>query len=262
MRHEFPFSPLAWLLAVAASFPAMACGASSPAPPPPAADRYEVRQPHDPDGIGKFYYGREIAHVMGHEGADWLERPEREAEENPSALVDALKLRPGDVVADIGAGSGYLTWRLARAVGSAGRVYAVDIQQEMLDLLVRKMAALRQTNVIPVLGTVTNTGLPSAAIDLAIMVDVYHEFSHPFEMMESICQAMKPGARIVFVEYRADDPNVPIKRLHTMTVDQVRKEMAPHPLAWQAALEVLPWQHIIVFTVNERSSRPFEQLDP
>jgi ubiquinone/menaquinone biosynthesis C-methylase UbiE len=140
-------------------------------------------------------------------------------------------------------------------------VYAVDIQQEMLDLLVRKMAALQQTNVIPVQGTVTNTGLPSAAIDLAIMVDVYHEFSHPYEMMESICRAMKPGGRVVFVEYRAEDPNVPIKRLHTMTEEQVRKEMQPHPLVWQATLEVLPWQHIVVFAVNEKSSRSVEQLD-
>ncbi|MFO1499999.1 MAG: class I SAM-dependent methyltransferase [Verrucomicrobiota bacterium] len=215
--------------------------------PEPLSPLYRFKQAHDPDGIGKFYFDREIAQVMGHEGIDWLERPEREREERPDLLLQLLQLKPGEMVADIGAGSGYLSWRIARLVGPGGRVYAVDVQQEMLDALVGKMAERRVTNVVPVLGSVTNTALPPNRIDLAIMVDVYHEFSHPFEMMESIHRALKPNGRVVFVEYRGEDPTVPIKRLHKMTQDQVRKEMAPHHLAWQNTLTNLPRQHVLIF---------------
>ena len=221
---------------------------------PSGPARYEVRDQHDPNGIGKFYLGREIAQVMGHQGADWLERPEREAEEKPSLLMETLRLQLGEVVADIGAGTGYLSWRMALQVGNKGRVYAVDIQQEMLDLIARNMAARQITNVIPVLGTITNAALPSKAVDCAIMVDVYHEFSHPFEMVHSLAEALKPGGRLVFVEYRAEDPSVPIKEVHKMTEAQVRKEMAPQPLEWAETLEILPWQHIIVF--RKRASAP------
>lgn len=209
--------------------------------------RYEVRQNHDPNGIGKFYFGREIAHVMGHQGADWLERPEREDEEKPGLLLDALKLKPGEVVADIGAGTGYLSWRMAKVVGSNGRVFGVDIQQEMLDLLAKKMSERNLTNVVPVLGTITDAHLPTNAVDLVIMVDVYHEFSHPFEMMQSICRSLKRGGRVVFVEYRAEDPQVPIKRVHKMSEAQVTKEATAHPLEWVETIKVLPRQHIIVF---------------
>ncbi len=226
------------------------------APPPTApevqnaspAPHYEFRQVHDPNGIGKFYLGREIAHVMGHEAADWLERPEREAEEKPSVLLQSLKVKPGDAVADIGAGSGYLSWRLAQLTGPSGRVYAVDVQQEMLDLIAQNMASHKITNVVPKLGTITNVNLASNSLDLAIMVDVYHEFSHPYEMMQSICAAMKPGGRVVFVEYRAEDPAVPIKEVHKMSVAQVRREMSVQPLRWTETTENLPRQHIIVFT--------------
>lgn len=209
--------------------------------------RYELRQNHDPNGIGKFYFGREIAHVMGHQGADWLERPEREDEEKPGLLLDALKLKPGEVVADIGAGTGYLSWRMAKVVGSKGRVFGVDIQQEMLDLLAKKMSERNVTNVVPVLGTITDARLPTNAVDLVIMVDVYHEFSHPFEMMQSICRSLKRGGRVVFVEYRAEDPQVPIKRVHKMSEAQVKKEALAHPLEWAETIKVLPRQHIIVF---------------
>ena len=222
---------------------ASTAAANDPAKPSP----YEYRQDHDPDGIGKFFLGREIAHVMGHQGADWLERPERVEEENPDLLVQALKLRPGEVVADIGAGTGYISWRLAQKVGRTGRVLGVDIQPEMLALLTNKMAQLNLTNVVPVLGTITDPNLPPASVDLVLMVDVYHEFDHPYEMMRGICQALKPAGRVAFVEYRAEDPRVPIKRVHKMTAAQVRKEAALHPLDWVETSEVLPRQHIIVF---------------
>ncbi len=208
---------------------------------------YEYREYHDPDGIGKFYQGREIAQVMGHQGADWLERPTREEEENPGLVLTSLKLRPGDAVADIGAGTGYYTRRLARAVGTNGVVYAVEIQPEMLDLLTNKMAELNIHNVKPVLGTVSDPKLAPASIDLILMVDVYHEFDHPHEMVEAMSRALKPGGRLVFVEFRGEDPKVPIKPLHKMTIAQVRKEMVSFPLKWVETSEVLPIQHIIIF---------------
>lgn len=212
-----------------------------------SASCYETRTEHDPNGIGKFYMGREIAHVMGHQAANWLERPEREKEERPDLLLPALKLKQGDAVADIGCGSGYHTRRLARLVGTNGVVYAVDIQQEMLDLLTNKLAAERVFNVKPVLGTITDPKLPKASVDLILMVDVYHEFDHPFEMIEAMCRALKPGGRIVFVEFRGEDPDVPIKLVHKMTEAQVRKEMSVHPLEWVETIGTLPQQHIIVF---------------
>lgn len=208
---------------------------------------YTYRSVHDPDGIGKFYQGREIAQVMGHQAADWLERPEREKEEQPELLMAALHLKPGDVVADIGAGTGFYSRRLARAVGTNGIVYAEEIQPEMLDILTNKMTELGVHNVKPVLGTITDPRLASNSVDLILMVDVYHEFDHPREMTEAMIKALKPGGRLVFVEFRGEDPNVPIKPLHKMTVAQVRKEMSPFPVKWIETSEVLPIQHIIVF---------------
>jgi SAM-dependent methyltransferase len=208
---------------------------------------YEFRAHHDPNGTGKFYLGREIALVMGHLAADWLERPEREEEEQPSKLLNALGLKPGSVVADIGAGTGYYTRRLAKRVGPTGLVYAVDIQPEMLDLLTNKMAELGIGNVKPILGTVADPKLPENSIDLILMVDVYHEFDHPFEMVTAMCRALKPGGRMVFVEFRAEDPKVPIKEVHKMSESQVRKEMAVQPLVWLETVEDLPLQHIIIF---------------
>jgi len=211
------------------------------------SSHYEFRREHDPNGIGKFYLGREIAHVMGHQAAEWLERPEREAEEKPDLLIEALKLKSGDVVADIGAGTGYYSWRMAKDVGEKGVVYAVDIQQEMLDLLAQKMAERNISNVKGVLGTITDPKLTAHSVDLVLMVDVYHEFDHPFEMMQAICQALKPGGRVVFVEFRAEDPKVPIKEVHKMSEAQVRKEMSAQPLEWVETIATLPWQHVIVF---------------
>ncbi len=222
-------------------------GQVKPTEPPKEASHYEHRERHDPDGIGKFYMGREIAHVMGHQAADWLERPERQEEERPDLLLPALKLQRGDAVADIGAGTGYYSWRIAEKIGDKGRVYAVEIQQEMLDLLAQKMAERKIINVKGVLGTIADPRLPTNAVDLVLMVDVYHEFSHPYEMMQGICKALKPGGRVAFVEFRAEDPKVPIKEVHKMSTAQVRKEMAVHPLEWVETSSVLPWQHIIIF---------------
>jgi ubiquinone/menaquinone biosynthesis C-methylase UbiE len=212
-----------------------------------ATNRYEFRQEHSRDGIGKFYLGREIAHVMGHQAADWLERPERDKEEHTEQLVEQLNVRPGDVIADIGAGTGYFTRRLAKKTGPKGEVLAVDIQPEMLALLTNQMAAAGLKNVRPVLGTVTDPKLPAAGVDLALMVDVYHEFDFPWEMMQAITRALKPGGRVVFVEFRGEDPGVPIKPLHKMTEAQVKKEMSVLPLEWVETIGVLPRQHIIIF---------------
>jgi len=211
--------------------------------------RYEYRRQHDPNGIGKFYMGREIARVMGFGGVLWLERKEREDEESPSRLVKALKLQPGDVVADIGAGSGVITLLMADAVGPEGTVLAVDVQQEMLDRLGGKLKELNITNVELVRGTPKSPRLKPGTLDLAIMVDVYHEFAFPYEMMLEISKAMKPGGRVVFVEYRLEDPRVPIKLVHKMSEDQVKKEISlpEFELKWQETIDILPRQHIVIF---------------
>jgi len=217
-----------------------------------ATNRYEFHEPHDPDGIGKFYMGREIARVMGHEAADWLERPERDSEEHTEVLVEQLELKPGEIVADIGAGTGYFSRRLARKVGDAGKVLAVDIQPEMLALLTNRMAAVGISNVVPILGSATDPKLPAVSVDLVLLVDMYHEFDFPAEIMAALCRAVKPGGRVVFVEYRGEDPAVPIKPVHKMTERQVKTEMSVLPLDWVQTLEVLPCQHIIIF--RKRSS--------
>jgi FkbM family methyltransferase len=191
--------------------------------------------------------GREIAQVMGHEGASWLDRPEREAEEAPSLLLKALKLKPGMAVADIGAGSGYLTFPMARLVGPKGKVFAVDIQPEMLEIINQKMPAQKVKNIVTILGTITDPKLPANSTDLALMVDVYHEFDHPYEMTEAMVRGLKKGGRLVFVEYRKEDPSVPIKEVHKLSVAQVRKEMSLFPLRWVKTNTILPRQHIIIF---------------
>jgi ubiquinone/menaquinone biosynthesis C-methylase UbiE len=215
----------------------------------PAAARppYERRPIHDPEGTGIFYMGREIAYVMGHEGADWLDRPEREDEEAPNLLVKALKLRPGMVVADIGAGSGYFSFKMSRMVGPKGKVMAVDIQPEMLDIIRSKADAFRIRNVVPVLGRIDDPKLEPESVDLILLVDVYHEFDHPWEMTNAMVRALRPGGRLVLVEYRKEDPRVPIKESHKMSLAQIRKEMGIFPVSFVENIGILPRQHIAIF---------------
>lgn len=198
------------------------------------------------DGIGQVYMGREIAQVMGHLGAEWLERPERQQEERTDLLLDILDLKPTDVVADIGAGTGYFSFRLARAVPQ-GKVLAVDIQPEMIDYLNEGKKKANVPNVEPVLGTITDPKLPVNSVDLALMVDAYHEFDHPREMGIALVRSLKPGGRIVLVEYRAEDPNVPIKEHHKMSVMQASREMTALGLKLLKNDSRLPQQHVLIF---------------
>ena len=198
-------------------------------------------------GIGKFYMGREISFVMGHLAADWLNRSSRIQEEMPDAVVENMNLAPDEVVADIGAGSGYFSFRIAEKVPD-GEVLAVDIQQEMLDLIERRKTAGGGENIRTILGAIDDPRLPESSIDAAIMVDAYHEFSHPFEMIDGIHRALKPGGRIFLLEYRGEDPSVPIRPLHKMTEEQVVREMSVFGLEWTETLDFLPWQHMMIFT--------------
>lgn len=210
---------------------------------------YEFRKKHDPNGIGKFYMGREIAHVMGYQAAPWLERTEREQEERLTVMVSSLGLKPGMTVADIGAGSGVISLMMAARVGPKGRVLAVDIQDEMLTLLDKKLKQLKIDNVSLVLSTAKSPKLKPESVDLALMVDVYHEFEFPYEMMLDLSAAIRPGGRIVFVEYRKEDPAVPIKEVHKMSQAQVKLEMSrpEFGMKWKETIDKLPIQHIIVF---------------
>ena len=190
--------------------------------------------------------GRVIAPVMGVGGAAWLERPERESEEAPSRAIEALELTPGMVVADVGAGSGYYTQRMARKVGPSGRVFATDIQAGMLDILKRRMSAEGIANVVPVLGAPDDPRLPAGSLDLALMVDVYHELAAPQVFVRRLRDALKPDGRLVLIEFRKEDPRVPIQEVHKMSVDQVRQELGADGYAIDKVIDVLPWQHIIV----------------
>jgi ubiquinone/menaquinone biosynthesis C-methylase UbiE len=190
---------------------------------------------------------RRIAGVMGAGGAGWLVRPKREAEERPDQALDAIGVQRGSTIADIGAGVGYFTWRLAERTGPTGLVYGEDIQQAMLDMLTKNMTDRHLTNVRAVLGTPEDPKLPANSLDLVLLVDVYHEFSEPEKMLDRIRDALKPQGRIVFLEYRAEDPQVPILPEHKMTVKQVRAEVEPEGYKFDKTIEVLPQQHIIVF---------------
>ncbi|CAN5485461.1 class I SAM-dependent methyltransferase [soil metagenome] len=199
-----------------------------------------------PDGTGKFYMGREIARVMSHRSAAWLERDERERIEHPDELVEALGLQPSNIVADIGAGTGYLTFRLAARV-PLGWVLAVDIQEEMLFLLMDRAAASQIENVIPVLGDIDDPQLPESSVDLVLLVDTYHELSHPREMMEALFAGARAGGRVGVVEYRAEDPAVPIRRRHKMTEAQIIREIESVGFRHTVTLDVLPVQHLVMF---------------
>src|SRR5260370_16315790 len=242
-----------WLVMMA--FLAGLVGADEPAKFDKKPSRYEVRQERGGEGIGKFCLGREVARVMGHQGASWLERPEREKEEHCSKLLPALKLKPGDFVADIGAGSGFYTFPLSKIVGAKGRVFAVDIQPEMLKIIRFRMRKWDIKNIQPVLGALADPKLKPASIDLILMVAVYHEFSHPYEMTVELVKALKPKGRLVFLEDRLEDDKVPIKLLHNLSQKQVKKEMEPHPLRHLETVDTLPWQHVIIFEKKEEEKR-------
>jgi ubiquinone/menaquinone biosynthesis C-methylase UbiE len=192
--------------------------------------------------------GRKIAGVMGMSGADWLVRPEREAEEQPEKALDALNLKPGMVVADIGAGVGYMSLRMARRVGPSGKVYANDLQPPMLDLLRQNAAKAGIGNIVTVVGDVADPKLPANTMDLVLLVDVYHEFSQPQQMLRKIRETLKPDGRLVLLEYRAEDPNVPIIAEHKMTVAQVKSELEAEGFVLQPVIETLPRQHILILT--------------
>ena len=212
----------------------------------PATGRYSRSRP-SADGIGKRYMGREISGVMGWQGAAWLEREEREKEERGDLLLRELGLRPGMNVADVGAGTGYYARRIAPLVGPTGTVYAADVQPEMIRMLTDLAKKAGLTNIKAVLAAVDNVKLPDASIDLALFVDVYHELEFPFELMESVVRALKPGGKVVLVEYRAEDRSVPIKALHKMSEAQVRKEAGQHALVYERTAHTLPWQHVVIF---------------
>jgi predicted methyltransferase len=213
-----------------------------------AEPRYETRARHDPDGIGKFYMGREIAHVMGAAGMAWLERPEREREERPQQVIDALGIRKGQTVADLGAGSGYFSFRMAPKVGTEGKVLAVDIQEEMLNVVRQRAQREGIKNVVAMRSTTSDAKLPSASVDLLLMVDVYHELEYPYEVMQSVVRALKPGGRVALVEYRKEDPEVQIKEVHKMSERQIIKEMAAVGLQHTQTIDTLPIQHLAIFT--------------
>ncbi|MBC6606651.1 class I SAM-dependent methyltransferase [Hymenobacter sp. BT188] len=207
---------------------------------------YVIKLPTDPNGIGKYYMGRQIAHVMGHEGAGWLERDDRQQEEGTDILLRELKLKPTDVVADIGAGTGYFTFQMSRLVPQ-GKVLAVDIQPEMIAYLKENKARNKVSNVEPILSTKQNPNLPPNSVDLVLIVDAYHEFDYPREMMTAIRKSLTPTGRLALVEYRAEDVNVPIKRIHKMSIEQARKEMAAVGLEFIESVESLPQQHLMFF---------------
>ena len=227
-----------------AASPATPSAADAPASAPVFVEY--TTGPASPDGIGKFFHGREIAQVMGHPAIGWLERGEREQEEAPSKAIAAIDLAPDAVLADIGAGSGYYSFRLAEKVPQ-GKIIAVDIQPEMLDFLRKRSAELGVTNVEPHLGSIEDVKLPAASLDAALMVDSYHEFSHPREMLASLRHALKPGGRIFLLEFRGEDPKVPIKPLHKMTEAQARLELESAGFRFVSNLRPLPWQHFMIF---------------
>jgi ubiquinone/menaquinone biosynthesis C-methylase UbiE len=218
--------------------------APKPEPKTKAKGKAKGKVRRDPPG---FYKGRQIADVMSFQGADWLFRTEREQEEQPEAMLDALKIEPKSTVADVGAGAGYTSLRLAKRVGPEGTVLATDVQPEMLEMLAANMKTAGVKNVRPLRATQTDTKLPDGKVDLALMVDVYHEASNPEALLQGLRKALKPGGRLVLVEFRGEDETVPIKPEHKMTLQQVRLELEPQGFKFVDSLEFLPWQHIIIF---------------
>ena len=203
----------------------------------------------DNNGIGKWYMGREIAYVMGYQGINWLERSEREKEENVSRLIENLEIKSNDTIADIGAGSGYHVFKMAPLAGK-GLIYAVDIQLEMLMAINKAQKATKIRNVKTVLGNEKSIKLPKNSVNKVLMVDVYHEFNFPVEMITSIKNAMKPNGELFLIEYRGEDSNVPIKKIHKMTEKQAVKEFEAAGFTLKENRKNLPWQHCMIFLKN------------
>ncbi len=201
------------------------------------------------DGIGKWYQGREIAHVMGFQGIGWLERPEREQEENTSKLIQNMNIAPDNNIADIGAGSGYHVFKMA-PLATSGLVYAVDIQQEMLETIKVQQVTRGQQNIKVVKGTEQSVNLTENSVDKILMVDVYHEFEYPIEMLASMHKSLRKDGQIYLIEYRGEDPSVPIKELHKMTEAQAIKEFKANGFTHKETINNLPWQHCMVFVKN------------
>jgi ubiquinone/menaquinone biosynthesis C-methylase UbiE len=208
-------------------------------------DRYKIRT-GDPNGINKWYMGRQIAQVMSHYGIDWLEREEREMEENTSLLLKNLVVKPGMVIADIGAGSGYHSALLSKMVGT-GKVFAVDVEPAMIAYLNERIKQEKLTRIVPVLSTEQNLSLPENSVDMILLVDVYHEFSYPYEMALSMLTALKRGGKLVLVEFRSEDQTVPIKTIHKMSEAQAIKELRAAGFRFDKNINNLPWQHCLVF---------------
>jgi ubiquinone/menaquinone biosynthesis C-methylase UbiE len=204
----------------------------------------------------KEYKGREIAQTMHYLGAPWLTRESREREEDCATLLEALKIQPGDTICDLGCGNGFYSLKLARLVGERGKVIAVDIQREMLELLKDAATAEKIENIQPVLGTLVDPKLPEGAIDLVLLVDVYHEFSHPEQMLAAIRRSLKPTGRVALAEFRAEDPLVPIKPLHKMSKDQIMKEFPPNGFKLVEEFDELPWQHLMFFQRDDAPVAP------
>ncbi len=237
-----------------AATPAFAQEAPAPAKDEPTSSKTQAKPKPKPGprrrahiDSGQTYMGRPIADVMSYLGAGWLFRPEREIEEQPDRMLDALKIEPGMTVADVGAGAGYQSLRLSRRVGPNGTVLATDLQPQMLRMLTANAKQAGATNIKPILCTQQDPKLPEGKVDLILLVDVYHECSEPEAALQGWRKALKPGGRLVLVEFRAEDPNVPIKPEHKMTVAQVRKEIEPQGFAFKELHDFLPWQHIIIF---------------
>lgn len=258
-------SPLLRRLA-AALLVLMAGTAAAQEPPadvPEAKARAKPQRKGRRPGLPGVYMGRQIAPVMTYQGAEWLIRPEREQEEQPETMLDALKIQPGSVVADVGAGVGYTSVRLAARVGPKGTVLATDVQPQMIRMLRENLRSMGVTNVKPILCTPTDSKLPKAGVDLILMVDVYHELADPEGTLAQMREALKPGGRIALIEFRANDPNVPIKPEHTMTVEQARKELEANGFKFQSAVsDLLPWQHIILFEKKAEGEPLPDPADP
>lgn len=240
MKYNFFKTPYLFLMLLLGG-----CASGQPKPVQKDTAVYAYKTPH-PDGTGKVYQGREIAHVMGSSGGDWLERDTRQQEEDVALAISKMPLQSNSVVADIGAGTGYYSFRIAPKIPQ-GKLYAIEVQDAFIDALEERKKALQLSNVIVVKGSDTAPNLPDSSVDLAFMVDVYHELEYPREMLQALYKALKPNGKLLLVEYRAEDPSVPIKALHKMRVAQVNKELAANGFKLSKLVTALPIQHFLLY---------------